>query len=355
MNNYSKYMHIFIFYYLQIKLILTFKKNVIIGAIANYEWDSLKLFFKSYENANFENCDMIMFVDNINQATRNEIKSYGATIYELPEEYKNWRINNYRYKIYTNFLFNKLDIYNMVLLTDVRDVVFQSDLFKFYNNSKKFLGLAIEDGIISEPLNKKWMINTYGETLFKTIEEKPIICSGTIWGSIEIIYNFCKVIWEKINSSNITIPLKSRHDQTIANYIIYYLKMFGDYIIESHNDDGPIMTIGLTLRKDIYLDSKNNIINKKGKIAAVIHQYDRKIDIVKIQFKKYHLKFKDPKERYKYYIIFIFIIVIIICFMIYCVILAFVHYKDKKSNTIKKMGIISLKIQNSHPERVKNQ
>ena len=79
-------MHKLIFYYLQIKLILTFKKNVIIGAIANYEWDSLKLFFKSYENANFENCDMIMFVDNINQATRNEIKSYGATIYELPEE-----------------------------------------------------------------------------------------------------------------------------------------------------------------------------------------------------------------------------------------------------------------------------
>ena len=47
------------------------------------------------------------------------------------------------------------------------------------------------------------------------------------------------------------------------------------------------MTIGLTKRKNILLDSKDNILNFNGKIAAVIHQYDRKGDIVKIIKKKY--------------------------------------------------------------------
>ena len=35
------------------------------------------------------------------------------------------------------------------------------------------------------------------------------------------------------------------------------------------------MTIGLTESKNIILDSNNNILNFKGEIASVIHQYDR--------------------------------------------------------------------------------
>ena len=48
------------------------------------------------------------------------------------------------------------------------------------------------------------------------------------------------------------------------------------------------MTIGLTKRENINLDSDNNILNMKGDIAAVIHQYDRKADITDIVKKKYY-------------------------------------------------------------------
>ena len=50
---------------------------------------------------------------------------------------------------------------------------------------------------------------------------------------------------------------------------------------------GPIMTIGLTDINNIHLDYKENILNFKNEIASVIHQYDRKEDIVKIVIRKF--------------------------------------------------------------------
>ena len=44
---------------------------------------------------------------------------------------------------------------------------------------------------------------------------------------------------------------------------------------------GPVMTIALTEPNKIILDLNNNIVNYKEEIALVIHQYDRKIDILK--------------------------------------------------------------------------
>lgn len=315
---------------LQILIIYTYKKNLIIGAIKNYSWDKIKLFFKSLANSQIDNCDIIMFVNNLNKRTINKIKSYGVMIRKIPNKFKSMRINNYRYKLYADFLSNKLDKYQIILATDVRDVIFQKDIFKNYGKFNQFLSLALEDDNISQPINKKWMINAFGKNLYKTLENYPIICSGTILGTSDIIYNFFKIIWKEINSSYIPLPFNSRHDQTIVNYIIYHFKMFKDYIIATNNSEGPIMTIGLTLKKNnISFDSESNILNGKGEIASVIHQYDRKKSIIKILLNKYDSNnskiIKKSKVINIFYII-IFIIAFFICIIISSIILTFFLY-----------------------------
>ena len=91
---------------------------------------------------------------------------------------------------------------------------------------------------------------------------------------------FTIIFWQKLQESPKAI------EQGIFNYLIYNDKIFKDYIVKSDNY-GPIMTIGLTELNKIHLDSKNNILNFKSEIAAVIHQYDRKQDIVKIVINKF--------------------------------------------------------------------
>ena len=63
--------------------------------------------------------------------------------------------------------------------------------------------------------------------------------------------------------------------------------MFKDCLIKSDNKNGYVMTIGLTNNTNIILDHENNILNGKGKIAAVIHQYDRKPYIIRKIKNKY--------------------------------------------------------------------
>ena len=256
-----------------------------------------------------------MFVDNISKETINKVKSLGIIVYSIPDKYKNLSIINFRWKIYEDYINENRDKFNLVFTADVRDVFFQKDVFKFYENKKSFLGVAIEDYFLTESMNKKWLIGAYGENLYKTIKNERIICVGTIWGTPDKFCQFCKIMWEKLNSE---WSLKNNViEQAVGNYIIYHDKMFNESLIKSDNN-GPVMTICLTKRTHIKIDREKNILNGRGKIAAVIHQYDRKPDLFNNVVKKYcqennffinsNIKNYNKNESFSKYDIFLILI-----------------------------------------------
>ena len=254
------------------------KKNLLIGSITGYLWQDVAPFFKSFERAGFENCDCVMFVANMSDKTIEKIKSCGVIVQKIPDKFKGISIINFRWKIYADFLQENPDKYNLVFTADVRDVFFQSDVFRFYENNKNFLGIAIEDNFLSEKTNKSWLVNAYGEEAYKTIAHERILCAGTVWGTVDNFCNFSLAMWEKLSS--VCLLRKNVIDQAVGNWLIYHDKMFYNSLIKSDNQDGKVMTIGFTARENIKLDSNDNILNGKGEIAAVIHQYDRHNDIV---------------------------------------------------------------------------
>ena len=251
----------------------TDKKNLIIGLIHNYTFDTILPFFESLIYANFQQCDIIMFVKNISQSIINYLNSIKVIILEIPEKYLYSPITSIRWKLYLDFFKQNKNKYKNVLITDIRDTIFQRDIFQYYRNIKSFLGVALEDGTLNEDFNKKWILDYVGEEKYKIIQNEKIVCFGTIWGTFDKILDLSNILWEKLKyNSNST-------DQGIGNYLLYYEKLFKDFLIKSDNN-GPVMTIGLTKRENIILDSHSNILNFKGEIAAIIHQYDRKPDIV---------------------------------------------------------------------------
>ena len=270
----------------------TSKKNLLIGSVINYNWTIIEPFFKSLKQANFKNCDFIIFVGNMTKKTIDKIQSCGVLIHEIPLHiFKNMKIINYRWKLYADFLQNNKDKYNLVFTADIRDTIFQQDLFYFLPNNSSFLGIALEDCTLSEETNKKWIINAYGEDVHKKIESQRTICIGTLWGTVDIFLNFSIIMYEKL-SSQLYINNKVI-EQAVTNYLIYYEKLFNDYLIKSDNKDGKVMTIGVTKRENILLDIENNILNLKGEKAAVIHQYDRKPNIRNLIINKYCPEIKN--------------------------------------------------------------
>ena len=249
------------------------KKNVILGIIQRYSIDTILPFFKSFIKANFRNCDIVIFVRNVPKIIINYLNSIGVIVIRISNKYKNIRIINLRWKMYIDFLIKNKYKYKLVLHCDVRDTFFQKDIFKYYENHEPFLGVAIEDGTLNESLNKKWIVDFAGDKIHEKIKKERIICIGSIWGTIDKFLEFSIYFWNKL------IKYPAFIEQGIANYIFYYEKKFKNYLIKSDNY-GPIMTLSLTKKEKIKIDSNDNILNFKGEIAAVIHQYDRKKHLV---------------------------------------------------------------------------
>lgn len=251
-------------------------KNLLIGSITNYIWDDVAPFFNSYVQAGFENCDCVMFTANMSEETLNKIRACGVTVLPIPEKYINRRIVIYRFKLYLDFLKTRPGTYDMILTSDIRDVIFQRDLFRLCDSSKPFLGVALEDANIvdDQQYNAKWVIDNYGDDIYQAVKDKQTICMGTLWGTANEVTAFFRELVNELESSS--KPYNIINDQGSANVIIYYKRNFADIVRPSSNHDGYVMTIGLTDEKNIHTDSDGNVLNDAGEIAAVVHQYDRK-------------------------------------------------------------------------------
>ena len=296
------------------------KKNLIIGTIINFGWDKMSTFFKSYIRAGFENCDIVMFISNISPKTVSKMKSYGIIVYnmpDLPDKFKKKGICSYRWKIYEDYLKENKNRYKQVFTGDIRDTFFQIDFFKFYEKKKSFLGIALEDGTLSDKYNKKWIVNLYGDDIYRTIKHERIVCMGSVWGTIDKMIDFSRMVWEGLITEK-ALRVDTA-DQAVGNYLIYINKTFDEYLVKSNNKNGLIMTIGLTNITDIHFDSENNMLNGNGEIAAVIHQYDRKKEIVTIFNEALTKPLKIPYKGklFKYPINYILYIILAIIFSIF--------------------------------------
>lgn len=294
--------------YLPIQNIL--KKNLILSIIVGYSLDNILPFIKSIIRSNFQNCDIVIFVKNISQEVIDCLKSYGIIIYEISTKFNKLEVTLYRWKLYLDFLEKNKQKYHLVLSIDIRDSIAQKDIFAFYNNSKPFLALFLEDGILNETFNKNWMINIYGVELHKIISDKTIINAGIILGTLNIFIAFLNILWKNI------LAFPKAVDQSIINYLIYKDKIFEDYIILNDNC-GPVMTIGLTKRENIILDSEYNILNFEGQIASIVHQYDRHKDLLILFKKKFFPEcLKDMVVRKNNYIFLFLLEIFMICLLI---------------------------------------
>ena len=244
------------------------KKNVLLSLVVKYSWEIIFPFIKSFVNSKIPNCDFILFVQNISKSVVNKLKSFGIIVYHIPNNFKNTKIFSLRWKIYSEFLKNNVDKYNLVLSVDIRDTIIQKDLFSLYESFEQFLAFSFEDGYIYKLINNDWIINKFGMRLFETIKYERIINAGTVWGTIKIFIEFANILWDKLSIFPEAI------DQTVINYLIYHEKILHKYLKFS-DLDGPVMTVGLTKKGNLSLDSENNIINYNGKVASIVHQYDR--------------------------------------------------------------------------------
>ena len=253
------------------------KKNVLLGLIVKYNWETILPFIKSLIKSKFDNCDIVMFVSEVTFDVIENLQSFGIMVYKIKEKLKDSsQIFMERWNIYKNYLSINKEKYKLVLSVDIRDTIVQKQFFEMYENYSNFIGFSYENATLDKLINKDRIINKFGIELFNTIKDHKTINAGTIWGTTDKFIEFSKNIYENLQIYDGLV------DQALLNYLIYYNKILENCTVIFSDENGQVLTLGLAKRYYIKLDNKNNIINNKGQIVSIVHQYNRFKDIKKI-------------------------------------------------------------------------
>ena len=265
--------------------------NLVLAAAIGYRFEQIEFFVKSLRK--FYNDKIVFLVSEKDKELKNKLIEFNCETVITKINKK--EIQFKRYSVFLEYLKNRK--FENILLCDSRDIYFQSNPFDF--RYKGLINFFLEDKKIKDcPYNSNWILKTYGDKVYKDINESIILCSGTVLGNKEKIVEYLELITKYV----FTYKYKKRFkylitfrpdpegrgcDQAHANYLIHssIIKNFELY----SNSRGPIATV-FYLKKIIF-DKNSFLINERGEPYKIVHQYDKRWD-----------EFKDSIEKFKSYL-----------------------------------------------------
>lgn len=238
------------------------KMNLIIGVAVNYNWEQIEPFVVSLRR--YYKDDVVLFISSdTNQETLEKLNQYKIKfiVHDMQGIYT---IIRERYFLYKDYL--QKNKYDKVVITGVRDVLFQKDPFEF-DEGMHFFEEDSRMTIGKCPHNSNWMRETFGEELLKKYADRNIYCADVSMGTYEDMIRYIDLMCKYFNK----LSSKRVNDQILHIYLIYE-KLIDNFTVHK-NEEGIVITIGYMEPSKIRFKD-GQVLNKKG-IPAIIHQYDR--------------------------------------------------------------------------------
>jgi len=188
-------------------------------------------------------------------------------------EYHLEGLQTLRYLHYHRYICARKPLPDVVMITDLRDVVFQCDPF---SDPVRGLELYLEDAAVrigEDDFNTRWIRDLFGAAELHGLRGRPVSCSGTVVGTRETMLAYlaemtAQIVWRRR-------PMGPR-DQAVHNMLLHGGRLFSAKVIR--NGYGRVLTMG---KMPTYRTSpEGTILNVDGSIPAVLHQWDRHGDLV---------------------------------------------------------------------------
>jgi hypothetical protein len=270
-------------------------KNVLIGLANNIKSHSnkIKVWVNSFKK--HSNGDVVLLCANSTEEDIDFCKSLGIIPISVHVE-DTWYINNKRLKHTLDFIENSQ--YNLYLITDVFDVLFQNDPFTKMDDSYDVFvgseGLHINE----EPWNGDVISKVFPNDL-EVCKNHEIICSGVIGGKKESLIKLYTKLDEMCENSSNNHNIKDQ-----AALIVMIAKNEVDRLKIFSFDEGWTVHCAIggptqffeswgfknTLIKRYggipYLQD-NKIYNHNGNVYDIVHQFNRITEWNEILTKEY--------------------------------------------------------------------
>lgn len=172
-----------------------------------------------------------------------------------------------RFAAFDRYLAEHADVRN-VLITDVRDVIFQKPPFQ---PEPEGLEVFVEsDALGDHDFNMKYLRALAGDSIAEALAGAPSICVGTVMGPRREVARLCRMILMLAAVPRSALGGAFGADQAACNIAVH------TGLIEARicANYGRIATIGLTPSDQVSVVN-GDIVNPDGSVSAIVHQHDR--------------------------------------------------------------------------------
>lgn len=156
-----------------------------------------------------------------------------------------------------------------VLITDVRDVVFQAPPFE-PSPTRLQVFVEADQPLGRHAFNMKYLTALAGADVARQLAAAPCLCVGTVMGPREAMMRFCRLVLTLAATPRSEIGGAFGADQAACNLAAHLGLMEMDVV----PNYGRVATLGLTPADGLGLVD-GRIVNPDGTRSPIVHQYDR--------------------------------------------------------------------------------
>jgi hypothetical protein len=178
-----------------------------------------------------------------------------------------------RYAEFAAHLAGRADV-GRVLLTDVRDVVFQRDPFGLALDGPLHLFLEHPAKAVGQCIwTSSWIRYRYGDAALPPLAERPIVCSGVVLGDAAAVCAYVRVVAAQLPPALRANNYMAGYDQGVVNVLCHGGRFPAATLHAWH--DTPVLHLGNAPPGSVACDARGEVVNDAGAPAAIVHQYDR--------------------------------------------------------------------------------
>lgn len=279
------------------------KRNLILTTAHRISFAALEPFLRSLKQAEFTG-DLVIFCSGVDDESIRQMQIFGAQVERF--HFAGTHVHNRaarlwalwkkvfasgisqrakeriahlvfhlfyrRHLLYLDFLRARGGSYEKVLLTDCRDVFFQTDPFDWPQTPGLHLFLEEATNKLGTCLHHiRWITSQFGTEKLEQWKEETVSCAGTVFGDVPAITAYLQQM--------VAQTMKARSlraadgDQGIHNYLLL-ARQFRESTVHE-NRRGPVMTLGPVDSSSLKFDARGRVLDETGTIVPVLHQYDR--------------------------------------------------------------------------------
>lgn len=243
--------------------------QAVMGYATGYGPAEIEIFVRSLR-AHFDG-RVVLFVDQGRPDLDELLTTYDVTA-EAPPVGDVWSPHPVvaRFAAYESWLAERPWI-SEVLLTDVRDVVFQGDPFAEPVSRVEAFIESEGEALAGHAFNMKHLRAVAGEALTQAVADKPCLCVGTVIGPTRAMIQLCRVLLMIAAIPRSGVGASFGSDQAAHNLAIH----LGLVDAEIRPNYSRVATIGLSAADGLKVRDDGLIVNPDGSVSPVVHQYDR--------------------------------------------------------------------------------